>query len=115
MAHTNKVRAAAAVATVVLFLAVTMAEAQSMPPMPKLNPVCALANLPDIIQLCYVNFDLKPSEKCCDDLKSASSTQVTCLCDNFLARSSNTSVTQARYDIVHQSCGVFEKFACKGT
>ncbi|XP_010448865.1 PREDICTED: uncharacterized protein LOC104731244 [Camelina sativa] len=114
MAYTNKVKAAAAVATVVLFLAVTIADAQSMPPMPKLNPVCALADLPHIIELCYFNLDLKPSEECCTDLKSAGSTQVTCLCDNFLAHPSNASVTQARYDLVHEACGVFEKYACKG-
>lgn len=116
MAYTNKVTAAAAVATVVLFLAVTIVDAQSsMPPMPKLNPVCAVLNLPTIVQACYFTLDVVPSEECCNDLKSATSMQVTCLCDNFIAHPSNGSLTRARYDLVHQACGVVDKFACKGT
>lgn len=108
MAYTNKVVAA------VMFLVVMIAEAQQMPPMPKLDPVCAFANLPDIVQICYLTLDLVPSDECCKDLKSASNTQVTCLCDNFIAHPSNANLTRARYDQVHLACGVLDKFACKG-
>ncbi|KAG7546550.1 Bifunctional inhibitor/plant lipid transfer protein/seed storage helical domain [Arabidopsis suecica] len=114
MAYTNKVTTAAAVATMMLFLAVTIVKAQTMPPMPKLNPVCALADLPNIVQLCYFNLDLVPSEECCNDLKSSSNIQVNCLCDNFIAHPSNGNITRARYDLVNSACGVADKFACKG-
>ncbi|ANM66157.1 Bifunctional inhibitor/plant lipid transfer protein/seed storage helical domain superfamily [Arabidopsis suecica] len=114
MAYTNKVTISAAVATMMLFLAVTIVDAQSMPPMPKFNPVCALADLPNIVQLCYFNLDLTPSEECCNDLKSSSTIQVNCLCDNFIAHPSNGNISQARYDLVNSACGVADKFACKG-
>ncbi|KAL1201685.1 Non-specific lipid transfer protein GPI-anchored 33 [Cardamine amara subsp. amara] len=114
MVYTNKVVAAASVATMMLFLVVMITEAQPIPPMPKLDPVCAFANLPDIIQICYLTLNLIPSEECCNDLKSANNMQVTCLCDNFIAHPSNANITRARYDQVHLACGVVDKFACKG-
>ncbi|ESQ55091.1 hypothetical protein EUTSA_v10026519mg [Eutrema salsugineum] len=114
MAYTNKVPAASAVATVVLFLAVMIAprwtEAQTMP---KLDPVCAVV-ISDIVKICYLSGDLKPSEECCKDLESASNFQVTCLCDNVISHPSNTTLTQALFDVVHTTCGVQEKFTCKG-
>ncbi|KAF8092476.1 hypothetical protein N665_0413s0019 [Sinapis alba] len=111
MAYTNKISA-----TVMLFLAVMMApgwtEAQTMP---KLDPVCALL-VTDTITKCYLAGSLTPSEECCSDLKSATDKQVTCLCDNFIGRpSSNNNVTQALFDVVHTTCGVADKFTCKGS
>ncbi|KAL0873560.1 hypothetical protein Bca101_023265 [Brassica carinata] len=115
MAYTNKIPAAAAVATAMLFLAVTIAprwtEAQTMP---KLDPVCALL-VTDTITKCYLSGSLKPSEECCSDLKSATDRQVTCLCDNFIAHPSNNNVTQALLEVYHHDCGVADKFACKGS
>ncbi|CAA7060089.1 unnamed protein product [Microthlaspi erraticum] len=111
MAYTNKIPAAVAIA--VLFLAVTIAprwtEAQSFS---KLNPVCALI-VPEISQLCYLTGSVIPSEDCCKSLKSASSMQVDCLCDNFIAHPSNATLTRALFDAVHSACGVQDKFACK--
>lgn len=115
MAYTNKIPAAAAVATAMLFLAVMMAprwtEAQTMP---NLDPVCTIL-ITDIMTKCYLSGNLAPSTECCDDLKSANSKQVTCLCDNFIAHPSNNNVTQALLEVYHHDCGVADKFACKGT
>lgn len=115
MAYTNKIPAAAAVATAMLFLAVMIAprwtEAQTMP---KLDPVCALL-VTDTIKKCYLSGSVTPSEECCGKLKSANDRQVTCLCDNFIAHPSSNNVTQDVLEVYHTTCGVADKFACKGT
>ncbi|KAJ4912905.1 Bifunctional inhibitor/lipid-transfer protein/seed storage 2S albumin superfamily protein [Raphanus sativus] len=114
MAYTNKISAAAAVATAMLFLAVMIAprwtEAQTMP---KLDPVCALL-ITDTLTKCYLSGNLTPSDDCCSALKSATDRQVTCLCDDFIAHSSDNNVTQALLEVYHNDCGVADKFACKG-
>ncbi|VVB12044.1 unnamed protein product [Arabis nemorensis] len=114
MAYTNKVPVAAMVATTVLFLAVTMApqwtEAQ---PEPNFDPVC-LSVIPDIVEICYTKFNLVPSEECCKTLKSASNSQVTCVCDHFIAHPSTTNLTRSHYDEINTACGAIDKFACKG-
>ncbi|VVB12045.1 unnamed protein product [Arabis nemorensis] len=119
MAYTNKVSAAAAVTTAVLFLMLTISprwtQAQQLPSMPKINPVCAFMDVPKTVQLCYLSGNVVPSEECCNDLKSASTTKVTCLCDNFITLPSNSNFTGALFNIVHATCGVADKMACKGS
>lgn len=118
MAYTNKVPVAAAVATAVLFLAVTIApqwtEAKRTKTTQNAEPVCALV-IPEIVQNCYLTTSLLPSEECCKDLKTASKTEVTCLCENVIANPSNSNLTRALYDQVNIACGVLDKFACNGT
>ncbi|VVB12043.1 unnamed protein product [Arabis nemorensis] len=82
--------------------------------MPKLNPVCAMVNIPNTVQLCYLSGNLVLSDECCNDLQSARTRKVTCLCDNIIAHPSNASFTQALFDAVHTVCDVLDKFACTG-
>nr|VDC99790.1 unnamed protein product [Brassica oleracea] len=132
MIYINKVPAAVAIA--LLFLVVVIAprwtKAQPLPPfppmsplpplppmsplppMPKVDPVCTTAIL-DIVQNCYST--AVPSEECCNGLKSASKTQVTCLCDNFIAHPVFSNLTRPYYDQVSNACGVLDKYACNGT
>ncbi|CAN8274192.1 unnamed protein product [Cochlearia groenlandica] len=109
MAYTNKI---SAIATTMLFLAVLVgprwSEAQTMP---TLNPLCILVT--DIVQNCYFSGDLTPSEECCNGLKSATKIQVNCICDNIVENPSQNNLTQALFEIVHNTCGVADKFACK--
>ncbi|KAL1201686.1 Non-specific lipid transfer protein GPI-anchored 33 [Cardamine amara subsp. amara] len=112
MVYTNKFVAVALVATTMLFLVVMIAEAQQVK-----DPKCILVGLPrEIIGICYSTSNSTPSEECCKDLKSASDTQVTCLCDMIMTITMNPSnnITRAHYDQVHLACGVVDKFACKG-
>ncbi|CAH8275695.1 unnamed protein product, partial [Arabidopsis lyrata] len=46
--------------------------------------VCPFS-VPEIVQNCYATMSALPSEKCCKDLKTASKTEVTCLCNNVIA------------------------------
>ncbi|CAN7032069.1 unnamed protein product [Brassica rapa subsp. trilocularis] len=85
-----------------------------LPPMPKVDPVCTTAIL-DIVQNCYSTLSAVPSEECCNGLKSASKTQVTCLCDNFIAHPVFSNLTRPYYDQVSNACGVLDKYACNGT
>ncbi|KAG2318524.1 hypothetical protein Bca52824_011737 [Brassica carinata] len=135
--HISKVPAA--VATAVLFLVVVIApqwtNAQPLPPlppmsplpplppmsplpplppMPKVDPVCTVA-IPDIVQNCYSTFSAVPSEECCNGLKSASKTQVTCLCDNFIAHPVYSNLTRPYYNQINTACDVLDKYACNGT
>ncbi|KFK28827.1 hypothetical protein AALP_AA7G054300 [Arabis alpina] len=118
MAYTNKFPAAAVVVTVVLFLMLTIAprgtEAQQLPSMSKINPLCVFAKIPTTVQLCYLTGNLAPSDECCDDLKSKSKPEVNCLCDNFIVLPANSNFTGTLFDIVHTKCGVADKYACTG-
>ncbi|CAH2078239.1 unnamed protein product [Thlaspi arvense] len=117
MAYTIKVPAMAAVATTILFLAVMIApqwtEAKKPKTVEKLDPVCSLA-IPEIVKHCYATVSLVPSEECCNDLKTASKTEVDCLCENFVANPSNGNITRALYDQINTACGVLDKLACNG-
>lgn len=143
MIHINKVPAA--VATSVLFLVVVIApqwtNAQPLPPlppmsplpplppmsplpplppmtplppMPKVDPVCTVA-VSDILQNCYSTLSALPSDECCKSLKSASATQVTCLCDNYIAHPVYSNWTRPYYNQISTGCGVLDKYACNGT
>ncbi|KFK28826.1 hypothetical protein AALP_AA7G054200 [Arabis alpina] len=117
MAYINKVPA---VATAVLFLMLTMAprwtEAQQLPSMPNINPLCVFANVPKTVTLCYLSGTVIPSgdSECCKDLKSKSTPEVNCLCDNFIALPSNSNFTGPLFNMVHTACGVADKYACTG-
>lgn len=118
MAYTIKVPSAAAVAIAVLFVAVMSSshwiEAKKQKTVEKVDPVCSLA-IPEIVKHCYATMSLVPSEECCKDLKTASKTEVTCLCEKFFANPSNGNLTRPLYDQVNNACGVLDKFACNGT
>ncbi|KAJ0247192.1 Non-specific lipid transfer protein GPI-anchored 33 [Hirschfeldia incana] len=85
-----------------------------LPPMPKVDPVCTTAIL-DIAQNCYATLSAVPSKECCNDLESASKTQVTCLCDNFIAHPVYGNLTRTYYNQINDACGVLDKYACNGT
>ncbi|KAF8095965.1 hypothetical protein N665_0320s0087 [Sinapis alba] len=85
-----------------------------LPPMPKVDPVCTVA-VTEILQNCYSTLSALPSDECCKSLKSASATQVTCLCDNFIAHPVYSNWTRPYYNQINTGCGVLDKYACNGT
>lgn len=110
MAYTNKVTEIVVGIIVVLFQAVAIES------LPELTTPCALA-IPEIVVHCYAstNMSSSPSEKCCNDLKTANKREVTCLCDNFIANPSKSNFPRTLYDQINTACGVADKFACSGT
>ncbi|CAH2078238.1 unnamed protein product [Thlaspi arvense] len=113
MAYTNKVSAVA----VVLFLAVAivpgLAEPQSSM-FPKMDPICATV-MPDLLEKCFATVRETPTDDCCNDLKSATTTQVTCLCDNYIANPAIVNITGPYSAGITTKCGVFDKYSCDGT
>lgn len=113
MAYINKVSAVAAV----LFLAVAIAPrlAEAEPAMfPKMDPQCATV-MPDLLEKCFATVRDTPTEDCCSDLKSATTTQVTCLCDNYIANPATVNITGPYSAGITAKCGVFDKYTCNGT
>lgn len=110
MAYTNQILA-------VLFLAVAiaplLAEPQS-PMFPSMTPECASV-MPDLLQKCFATGSVTPTEDCCNDLKSATTTQVTCLCDNYIANPAVVNITGPYSAAITTKCGVFDKYSCDGT
>ncbi|CAL9226469.1 unnamed protein product [Arabidopsis halleri] len=119
MAYTNIMAVAV---TTVLFLAVVIApqwtEAKKPPRQTDTSDtdrtsgtdrtVCPFS-VPEIVQNCYATMSALPSEKCCKDLKTASKTEVTCLCNNVIAHP-NPLYTNTNQ--VNRACGVLDKYAC---
>lgn len=113
MAYTYKVSAVSAV----LFLAVAIAPrlAEPQPPMfPTIDPVCATV-MPDLLEKCFATVRVTPTEECCSDLKSATITQVNCLCDNYIANPALINITGPYSAGITTKCGVFDKYSCDGT
>ncbi|CAA7060091.1 unnamed protein product [Microthlaspi erraticum] len=112
MAYINKVSAA----TAILFLAVAIAPllAEPQPSMfPKMDLVCATV-MPDLLQKCFGTVRDTPTEDCCNDLKSANATQVTCLCDHYIANPALVNITGPYSAGITTKCGVFDKYSCDG-
>ncbi|CAL9226472.1 unnamed protein product [Arabidopsis halleri] len=101
----------------VVFLAVAiaplLADPQS-PMFPDMTPECATV-MPDLLEKCFATGSVTPTEDCCTDLKSATSTQVTCLCDNYIANPAVANITGPYSNAITTKCGVFDKFSCDGT
>ncbi|CAH8275693.1 unnamed protein product [Arabidopsis lyrata] len=118
----------------VVFLAVAiaplLADPQS-PMFPDMTPECATV-MPDLLEKCFATGSVTPTEDCCTDLKSATSTQVTCLCDNqgrtqdillpgsatgdnYIANPAVANITGPYSKAITTKCGVFDKFSCDGT
>ncbi|CAN8274189.1 unnamed protein product [Cochlearia groenlandica] len=111
MAYINNVLA-------VLFIAVAIAVspclAEPTPTFPTMNPVCATA-MPDLLEKCFATVRETPTQDCCNDLKSATTTQVKCLCDNYIANPDYASYTRPYAAGITSQCGVFDKYSCDGT
>ncbi|XP_010445202.1 PREDICTED: uncharacterized protein LOC104727830 [Camelina sativa] len=117
MAYTNMMAVAV---TAVLFLAVTIApqwtEAKKPPKTTDTSAtVCPFA-IPEIVQNCYATMSVLPSEECCKDLRTASKTEVTCLCDNIIVHPNPlyANITKVYFNQVSIACGVLDKYACNG-
>ncbi|CAH8325876.1 unnamed protein product [Eruca vesicaria subsp. sativa] len=110
MAYINKVSAVAAI----LFLAVTTVPLLAEPTFPKMDPECAPV-MPDLLEKCFATVREMPTDDCCSDLKSATTTQVTCLCDNYIANPALVNITGPYSAGITTKCGVFDKYSCKST
>lgn len=113
MAYSNKVSAVAVVLFIAVAIAPLLAEPQS-PMFPKMDPVCARV-MPDLLEKCFATASATPTEDCCSDLKSATTTQVTCLCDNYIANPAIVNITGPYSAGITTKCGVFDKYSCDGT
>jgi hypothetical protein len=110
MAYTNQISA-------VVFLAVAIAPLLAEPQstmFPEMTPECATV-MPDLLEKCFATGSVTPTEDCCTDLKSATSTQVTCLCDNYIANPAVSNITGPYSKAITTKCGVFDKYSCDGT
>ncbi|XP_024005909.1 uncharacterized protein LOC18028326 isoform X2 [Eutrema salsugineum] len=113
MAYINKV----SVVATVLFLAVAIAPglAEPLSPMfPTMNLTCATV-MPDLLEKCFATVRETPTEECCNDLKSANKTQVTCLCDLYIANPAIVNITGPYSAKITNQCGVLDKYSCNGT
>ncbi|KAL1201684.1 Non-specific lipid transfer protein GPI-anchored 28 [Cardamine amara subsp. amara] len=113
MANSNKVLAVAAVLFLAVAITPLLAEPTS-PMFPKMDPVCATV-MPDLLEKCFATVRAIPTDDCCNDLKSATTTQVTCLCDNYIANPAIVNITGPYSAGITTKCGVFDKYSCDGT
>uniref|UniRef100_A0A1J3D3F4 Bifunctional inhibitor/plant lipid transfer protein/seed storage helical domain-containing protein n=1 Tax=Noccaea caerulescens TaxID=107243 RepID=A0A1J3D3F4_NOCCA len=113
MAYITKVSVVAAVLFIAVAITPLLAEPQ--PSMfPKMDLVCATV-MPDLLQKCFGTVRDTPTEDCCKDLKSANTTQVTCLCDHYIANPALVNITGPYSAGITTKCGVFDKYSCDGT
>ncbi|EOA19164.1 hypothetical protein CARUB_v10007841mg [Capsella rubella] len=113
MAYTNQVSAFAAVLFIAVAIAPLLAEPQSSM-FPNMTPECATV-MPDLLEKCFGTVRVTPTEECCNDLKTATTTQVTCLCDNYIANPKIVNITGPYSAGITTKCGVFDKYSCDGT
>ncbi|CAF2238186.1 non-specific lipid transfer protein GPI-anchored 28 [Brassica napus] len=113
MAYVNKVSAVAAILFFAVAVAPLLAEPQT-PMFPKMDPVCA-SLIPNLLEKCFSTVRETPTDDCCSDLKSATTTQVTCLCDNYIANPAVVNFTGPYSAGITTKCGVFDKYSCNGS
>ncbi|CAF1711223.1 unnamed protein product [Brassica oleracea var. botrytis] len=113
MAYINKVSAVAAILFFAVAIAPLLAEPQT-PTFPKMDPVCASV-MPDLLEKCFATVRETPTDDCCSDLKTATTTQVTCLCDNYIANPAIVNITGPYSAGITTKCGVFDKYSCNST
>ncbi|KAF2612041.1 hypothetical protein F2Q70_00013297 [Brassica cretica] len=113
MVYINKVSAVAAILFFAVAIAPLLAEPQT-PTFPKMDPVCASV-MPDLLEKCFATVRETPTDDCCSDLKTATTTQVTCLCDNYIANPSIVNITGPYSAGITTKCGVFDKYSCNST
>ncbi|KFK28829.1 hypothetical protein AALP_AA7G054600 [Arabis alpina] len=113
MAYINKVSAVAAVFFLAVAIATRLTEAEPQI-FPKMDPICATV-MPDLLEKCFATVRVTPTDECCSDLKSATTTQVTCLCDNYIANPAMVNITGPYSAGITTACGVFDKYSCDGT
>lgn len=113
MAYINKVSAVAAILFFAVAIAPLLAEPQT-PTFPKMDPVCASV-MPDLLEKCFATVRETPTDDCCSDLKTATTTQVTCLCDNYIANPAIVNITGPYSAGITTKCGVFDKYSCSST
>ncbi|KAJ0247193.1 Non-specific lipid transfer protein GPI-anchored 28 [Hirschfeldia incana] len=107
------VSAVAAILLFVVAISPLLADPQT-PTFPEMDPVCASV-MPDLLKKCFATVRETPTDDCCSDLKSATTTQVTCLCDNYIANPALVNITGPYSAGITTKCGVSNKYSCNST